>query len=161
MLICPQCANRIGRRNIVPLPTGTVQAYGAQSNGSASASTLNPTGFWPRVAAFLLDFLLVGPTAYFAQMTMLPFVGGVLVWWFYFSLFESSRWQATPGKRVLGLKITDVNGVRIDFKRASLRFFGKLLSAAIVGVGFIMAGLTHYKQCLHDMIANTLVLRSR
>lgn len=120
-----------------------------------------PAGFSRRVGAFCIDAAIVAPTAYLAQLTTLPVIGGVVTWWLYFALFESSRWQATPGKRAIGLKVTDVNGVRIRFSHASLRFFAKTLSAATIGVGFAMAGLTRHKQGLHDMIANALVLRAR
>ncbi len=85
---------------------------------------------------------------------------GVLVDWLYRALMESSSWQATLGKRALGIKVTDMNGHRISFLRASGRHFGKILSGLMLSIGFIMAGFTPKKQALHDMIAGTLVVRS-
>jgi uncharacterized RDD family membrane protein YckC len=72
---------------------------------------------------------------------------------------ESSSWQATLGKKILGLRVTDLAGNRITFARASGRFFGKILSGMILGIGFLMAGFTARKQALHDILAGCLVLR--
>jgi uncharacterized RDD family membrane protein YckC len=144
-------------------------------------------GFWLRFVAIIIDgiiievvlgipfFLLLGgagilrammsgnpPEDYLAQ-----FFGAIALFslaafvarWFYFALFESSSWQATPGKRALGLYVTDLAGQRISFGRASGRFFGKIVSSLTLMIGYIMAGFTERKQALHDMIAGTLVLR--
>ena len=80
--------------------------------------------------------------------------------WLYYACCESSSWQATPGKKVLNLVVTDLNGTRVTFGRATGRFFAKMVSNLIpLGIGYILAGLTDKKQALHDMIASTLVLR--
>jgi uncharacterized RDD family membrane protein YckC len=80
--------------------------------------------------------------------------------WLYYACFESSTWQATPGKKVLNIAVTDMSGTRISFGRASGRFFAKFITRLIpLGIGFILAGITERKQALHDMIASTLVLR--
>ena len=79
----------------------------------------------------------------------------------YHAYMESSEKQATLGKMVMGLKVTDLNGQRISFARASGRFFSKIISAMIFYIGFIMAGFTEKKQGLHDMIAGTLVVRTK
>lgn len=80
--------------------------------------------------------------------------------WLYFAGFESSSWQATPGKKVLNIIVTDLSGARITFARATGRFFSKYVTSLIpLGIGYILAGITERKQALHDMIASTLVLR--
>jgi uncharacterized RDD family membrane protein YckC len=79
--------------------------------------------------------------------------------WIYYASMESSSWQATLGKKILGLRVTDLAGNRITFARASGRFFGKILSGMILGIGFLMAGFTARKQALHDILAGCLVLR--
>jgi len=71
---------------------------------------------------------------------------------------ESSRKQATLGKRALGIIVTDLHGNRISNGRAVGRYFAKLLSALILLIGYFMAGFTEKKQALHDMIAGTLVV---
>ena len=80
--------------------------------------------------------------------------------WIYEAVMESSSKQATLGKMALGLKVTDLEGRRISFARATGRHFAKLLSGMILLVGYIMAGFTERKQALHDMIAGTLVQRT-
>ena len=79
----------------------------------------------------------------------------------YFVLLESSRWQATLGKRVCRLRVTDEAGQRIGILRALGRYFGKFVSAFILGIGFLMVGWTRRKQGLHDIMADTLVMRLR
>jgi uncharacterized RDD family membrane protein YckC len=79
--------------------------------------------------------------------------------WLYYSLLESSAWQATLGKKALGLEVTDLDGNRISFGRATGRFFAKIISGIILGIGYIMAGFTEKKQALHDILAGTLVIR--
>jgi uncharacterized RDD family membrane protein YckC len=72
---------------------------------------------------------------------------------------ESSQYHATLGKMLLGLIVTDDQGRPITFGRATGRFFSKLISRFTLGIGYIMAGFTQRKQALHDLIANTLVVR--
>ncbi len=80
--------------------------------------------------------------------------------WLYFALMESSKQQATLGKMALSLKVTDMEGNKISFGRATGRYFGKILSGMIFMIGYILAGLTEKKQALHDMIAGCLVIRT-
>ena len=82
-----------------------------------------------------------------------------LVNWLYFALLESSTRQATLGKQALGLYVTDTEGQRLSFVKATLRYFGKIISSLTIGIGYIMAAFTARKQALHDFIAGTLVLR--
>lgn len=80
--------------------------------------------------------------------------------WLYYAYLESGEKQATWGKQILGLYVTDLAGNPITFGRASGRFFSKIISGLIpLGIGYIMAGFTARKQALHDMIASCLVLR--
>ncbi len=144
-------------------------------------------GFWRRVAAYLIDWLIMaiaggmisgtllasfaglvgfgenasaGPealfTGTFVAIQLLSFVMN----WLYFALLESSSLQGTLGKKALGMIVTDLEGRRISFWRATGRYFAKFLSILILFVGFIMAGLTERKQGLHDMIAGTLVYKA-
>lgn len=80
--------------------------------------------------------------------------------WLYHALMESSEWQATVGKKVLGLVVTDMAGQRVSFARSTGRHFGKIITNMVPFlVGYIMAGFTAKKQALHDMLAGCLVLR--
>jgi uncharacterized RDD family membrane protein YckC len=145
-------------------------------------------GFWLRLVAFLIDLIVlyfVGTIItlpFIASMglrgimrghmpmspeELMPLMGAFIrlilirtvLNWLYYALFESSAWQATLGKKALGLEVTDLGGRRISFGRATGRFFAKIISVLILWIGFIMAGFTEKKQALHDMIAGTLVIR--
>jgi uncharacterized RDD family membrane protein YckC len=81
------------------------------------------------------------------------------VTWFVCSvLFETSSWQATPGKRFLGLEVTDEEGQRISFTQSLIRTSGKVLSAVVVGAGYILGAVDSRRQTLHDKLAKTLVI---
>jgi uncharacterized RDD family membrane protein YckC len=58
-----------------------------------------------------------------------------------------------------GIKVTDLEGRRITLGQASLRFLWELVSGLVLGIGFLMVGVTAKKQAWHDVIAGTLVLR--
>lgn len=121
---------------------------------------LSPVGFRRRAGAFLVDLVILIPIVAVCQL-VIPVVAGLICWWLYFALFESSGWHATPGKRMLRIEVTDVNGVHLRFGRATLRFAGRLLSTAPLFLGFLLAAFTRNKQALHDLIASTLVIRTR
>lgn len=86
-------------------------------------------------------------------------VVSLIIGWLYFALQESSEKMATVGKRAMGIVVTDLDGNRISFARATGRFFGKYLSGMIMYIGYIMAAFTEKKQALHDMIAGSLVMK--
>jgi hypothetical protein len=71
--------------------------------------------------------------------------------------FESSRWQASPGKRALGLQVTDVGGQRPPPWRIALRFVAGAPSWLFLHIGHAMAGWNKDKRALHDFIAGTRV----
>lgn len=75
----------------------------------------------------------------------------------YYACFESSEWQATPGKRLLKLKVMDEAGDPISFGLAVWRYLLKYLSALILGIGYLMILFTEKKQGLHDKIAGTVI----
>lgn len=127
-------------------------------------------GFWLRVGALLVDFVVVFAVSFFATLLLAAFIGfeaaGVLAnlvsivgTWLYFAAMESSEYQATIGKQALGLKVTNVEGKPIGFGKATGRHFGKIVSGIILYIGFVMAGFTEKKQALHDMMAGCLVVR--
>jgi uncharacterized RDD family membrane protein YckC len=154
----------------------------------AAAPTVAYAGFWLRFVALIIDFIIIycvraliflpfgigmGMRGMFhgtqpqSPADLVPFFATIIrimiistiIQWLYFSLMESSAWQATLGKKALGLTVTDLEGRRISFGRATGRYFAKIISSLILFIGYIMAGFTEKKQALHDMIAGTLVLR--
>ena len=84
---------------------------------------------------------------------------GFVIQLVYFAYFESSEKQATFGKMALGLVVTDMNGDRITFGKAAIRYLSKIVSGIILFIGYLMQPFTAKKQALHDMIAGTLVFK--
>lgn len=78
----------------------------------------------------------------------------------YFALMESSAKQGTIGKIALNLKVTGRDGGRITFGQAILRYLGKIISALVMMIGYIMAAFHPKKQALHDIIAGTYVIKT-
>lgn len=143
-------------------------------------------GFWIRVLAYIVDRIVVGitftPVLIFFGLRLATqlhgiapndpeqlgpifhFVGNVgpialIVQWLYEALLTSSAWQGTVGKHMLDLKVTDEQGNRISFERATGRYFAKIISGLTLGIGYLMVAFTERKQGLHDMIAGTLVMK--
>ena len=132
-------------------------------------------GFWKRFVAYIIDgFLInivmtiVGYALGIGYMSRLGDAGtgrsaaysiiSVVLVYLYFALMESSSQQATLVKLALSIKVTDLDGRRFSFGKATVRYWSKILSTLILLIGFIMAGFTERKQALHDLIAGTLVV---
>lgn len=88
---------------------------------------------------------------------MLAFALLSLVW---FAAFEGSRWQATPGKRLLGLQVIDDDGLPPGLLRAGLRQAAGLLSWLSLNLGHALAAWAPRHQALHDRIAGIRVVRT-
>lgn len=143
-------------------------------------------GFWLRFVAYIVDSILLGivnfiigfvvglmfgaaggmqqnpqgpPDGAFLAMQMGLNIVSIVIAWLYYSFMESSEAQATFGKQMLGIIVTDMDGERISFGKATGRFFGKIISGIICAAGYIMAGFTEQKQALHDIMAGCLVVR--
>jgi hypothetical protein len=116
---------------------------------------MNYANFGQRVGAWLIDALILAiPSLILSPIPLLS----LLVGWLIFALQESSPTQATIGKKTLGLYVTNLNGERLSFGQATGRYFSQILSALILGIGYLFCLWTEKKQCLHDQIASTLVL---
>src|SRR6267142_2119174 len=76
----------------------------------------------------------------------------------YFALLESSPWQGTLGKIALDIKVTDLDGNRISFGRATGRYFLKSMSVALMMFGYLIS-FSDKRQAWHDYMARTLVIR--
>src|SRR6185369_9531561 len=93
----------------------------------------------------------------FVATFMAFFVLYQIVFWIlqilYHSFMESSKFQGSVGKLALGIKVTDMDGNKVEFGKAIVRNLSKILSHYIAFIGYIMAAFTDKKQALHDMIA--------
>lgn len=134
--------------------------YVQPAAGYVQSAALPYAGFWMRVGAYFVDLVVLFIPLFI--LTLIPILGiitNIVGIWLYFALQESSERQATIGKRALNIYVTDLQGQRLSFGQATGRHFGKILSALVLGIGYMMAGFTEKKQALHDMLAGTLVRR--
>jgi uncharacterized RDD family membrane protein YckC len=76
----------------------------------------------------------------------------------YHALLEASRWQGSPGKRLLGLRVTDRAGAPPSLPRSLARNAGGALSWLSLNLGHALAALPPDKRALHDYLAGTRVL---
>ncbi|MBE9178168.1 RDD family protein [Oculatella sp. LEGE 06141] len=111
------------------------------------------------IAGFMIGFVYGLTTGTSEGAALLGGIAGLLVGWLYYALMESSPQQATLGKQAMGIVVTDENGDRISFGKATGRHFGKFISSIILLIGYIMAAFTEKRQALHDMMAGTLVVK--
>jgi uncharacterized RDD family membrane protein YckC len=141
-------------------------------------------GFWKRCRALILDYLIL----LLSVVLIAAIIGGVILGmsaitkhevdfdviqafavgfgivfavalsWAYFTGFESSKYRATIGKKMMGLLVVDKKGKQISFWRANIRYWGKIISILIAFAGFWMIGFTKKKRTLHDLLAGTMVL---
>ena len=129
---------------------------------AGSTVSADYAGFWKRFAAALVDGVIISviDSILFRLLGGAGSGIGLLVFLGYFTYFESSERQATPGKMLLGIKVIDLEGNRLTPGRALGRNAAKILSAIIFFIGYIMAAFTARNQALHDLIANTLVIKT-
>jgi uncharacterized RDD family membrane protein YckC len=151
-------------------------------------------GFWLRLVAYIIDYIIIYVVQSFIFIPVLGLMGisfaskmddmgtmsdaetmgmvasmiavagatallTTVIALLYWSLMESSKYQATVGKIALGLKVTDLDGNSLDFVKSLIRNVCKIISGMILFIGYIMAGFTEKKQGLHDIIAGTLVVK--
>ena len=179
-MFCQQC----GTEN--PAGAQFCASCGAQQvatpNITASVQDVIYAGFWYRLLASVIDQVLLlivtailaipigivlgiamAQTATIEEVeTAAAGIGNLLsivLAWLWFTIPESSGWQASVGKKMLGLKVTDEHGQKIGFGRANARYWSKILSTLIMLIGFLMIAFTRRKQGLHDLIARTLVVK--
>lgn len=134
-------------------------------------------GFWIRFAAKILDGIITSVPTYAVMIPLgvlttggdeaaVAIMGFVYVLVAYgipiaYSTFFVGRFGATPGKMAAGLKIVRPDGERITYLRAFGRYFGEILSAFTLMIGYIMAAFDGEKRALHDRVCDTRVVRSR
>ena len=149
-------------------------------------ATIDYAGFWIRLAAFLIDGIILGVIVWvfnglwslsfgFGWMSgsvdpLMPsgavggvfWVLGVLIPFFITLAYLVGFWGwrgQTPGKIVLRLKITQIDGSDIDWSAVILRLLGYVISFLIVCIGHFWIGFDNYRQGFHDKIADTYVIR--
>jgi len=133
-------------------------------------------GFWRRLAAFIIDWFLCSIVVGVIPGILLGLklrqsgwkvdlpifltlaIFQVIILWLYWAAMESSSKQATVGKKALGIVVTDLEGNRISFGRATGRYWARFISFFILFIGILMIGFTAKKQGLHDILSKCLVV---
>lgn len=187
--VCLQCETPVSVAQIGPVYVPqTVQEPVTRTASRELPAPPQPAfaGFWLRAVAYLIDTVLISlaggliasfyPTSFLKfpdaaaasnpftslpQLTPAAFVITITATWLYYTMFEASNWQATPGKRVLKIYVTDSHGRRLTFARAAARNGAKLISSLTFLVGYLVAAFTEKKQALHDILSGCLVLKRR
>jgi uncharacterized RDD family membrane protein YckC len=150
------------------------RAYVATSGESAEAVS---APFTLRCGALLIDYILLAGVLAFATMLARVFgdmrrgssvvlmggyvaVGIVAVLNFIIVAGLSGR---TFGKWLTGLRVErKSDGTLVGFARALVRHtIGYALTAATLGLGFLLAAFNSRARALHDLVAGTVVVRSR
>ena len=137
-----------------------------------------PSGFWMRYVAWSLDgYVILIPVALFgifaaitiplaargglprsaAASLILTFVAFLVVFVVGYSAWMHGKWGQTLGKMALGMKVVRTDGSPLGYGGAFVRWIGSVLSALILMIGYIMAGLRSDKRALHDLIAGSRV----
>ncbi|MFF2286910.1 RDD family protein [Peribacillus butanolivorans] len=138
--------------NIIGIPTGIISVF-VSIFWSGAMMELQESTIDPNYEASLSDIFF-----FMAGAIIILFLS-LLISFLYYTLLHSSKWQGSVGKILLNIKVTDLNGGRIGFGRATGRYFATIISGMIFYIGYIMAGFTSKKQALHDMIAGTVVVK--
>ncbi len=137
---------------------------------------LIPAGFWLRFVAYGIDSLIALPVIGLAMalpyawessqvgtelpLTRAAFIISCLLYGLlYPAAMEASSYRGTLGKKMLGLRVVSLAGRQVSFGQGLGRTFAKIISQALFGIGFFMAGWTEKKQALHDKMAGTLVMK--
>lgn len=151
-------------------PTPVFMQRGQMVERNANIRPIYYAGFWQRVAARVIDMIIVSiGTFFFGIFNLIAsfFIGEMFFFsfffisWLYYAMLDSSSLQGTIGKRLVGLKVCDLEGKRISFLRASARYACQWLSYATMYIGFFMVAFTDRKQTLHDMITSCIVVEKR
>src|SRR5205085_3176505 len=156
----------VGTARSVPGPAAPAVA---SVSGTVAADS-SYGGFWIRLAAYILDVIILGIPIAILRFALNPsdpsghpvlvFVLTIVIEVAYFAGFWSSGLQATLGQRICGLRVVSATDFgKISFGRATGRFFAMILSGLIFCIGFLMIAFTERKQGLHDMIAGTYVIK--
>src|SRR5450631_26138 len=134
-----------------PDPHGPAAAAHAPQPVTAA---LPRAGFWIRMAALLLDVLLVGFVMSLFHHTHLELV--------LLAAYGAVMWKvrgSTVGGIVFDLRVVRLDGREVDWETAIIRALSCFLSLAVAGLGFIWIAFDDNNQAWHDKIAGTVVVR--
>ncbi len=138
--------------------------FGLPAHARTGAASGPRAGFGPRLGAALLDGLIVGlpfsvlaaaiPDAAVA-IQLLSVLAGIA----YHVLLEGGRTGQTLGKRAVGIRVLDLHGGGpIGYGRATIRYFGRIVSTLPLLLGYLWMLWDGEKQTWHDKFASSVVV---
>ncbi|WP_258104145.1 RDD family protein [Marinoscillum sp. MHG1-6] len=126
---------------------------------------MTPAGFWIRMMAHNIDFLIYLIVAFLFSLLKLDIFQTSMAVWVFFLCFETiftlSKWQATPGKIYMKVKIVSDNYHKPQWHQALLRSLLKAPSLIFLFIGFALINFREDHRALHDLLAKTQVVFSK
>ena len=142
---------------------GFAASYGSPSFSAppaisdASLLVLPRAGFWIRVAAALLDIVLVAIVVGFMGVFKGP--GVMMLFWLAYFIGMIAWKGTTIGGIICGLKVVRTDGGKMTLAVAAVRGLSSFFSVFILFIGFFWIGWSSEKQGWHDIIAGTYVVK--
>ncbi len=127
-----------------------------------NTSDIKYAGFFTRFVAKIIDILILYIPlniieSTFGEDSNITIFLFILILWLYESLMISSSWGATFGKKILSIKVFDVEMQKVTFKKATIRYLYSIFSYLFL-LPIFMIFFTTKKQTFHDYFAKTIVL---
>lgn len=119
-----------------------------------------------RVLAFMLDKSIVFVLSFLVSQSFsakVPFIANFIIIPFLYWVFLPMKFDATPGKTILGLRIVRFDdNLKPSWKQMIMReSVGRWCSLLVVGMGYIWCLFNKEKRTWHDLMSNTHVIEKR
>jgi uncharacterized RDD family membrane protein YckC len=180
--VCAQCGQRFPESEMLRYENSWVCAackplfFQRIKEGVAPAHSFAYAGFWIRFVAVFIDGLIVD---FFVLLPLILIFGLpglmhktpsavvntsiIIVQYVVPALYEIlfiGSMGATPGKMLMKIKVITADGGRVSYGRSTGRYFAKMLSGIILGIGYLMVAWDDEKRALHDHICKTRVIKT-
>lgn len=185
--VCAECGRTFPPDELIPIGGRWICAHckplalQKMQENVAPVGGMRYAGFWIRVAARLLDSLIMIMVSLVVQLVvpaiflgiasatgskheLMGIMGAVVAGLVQmglaigYSVFFWGRFGATPGKMICGIKVVRSDGSPITYMRALGRVFGDMLSGMTLGIGYLIVASDPEKRALHDHICDTRVV---
>ena len=161
----------------------TARGVAAAAGTAAVPGPFGYGGFWLRFLARVIDGMLQGVAGTVISMMVGAVFGAIgaigagtigavvmlylavlicdLLFGIFYEVWFLRKYDATPGKLILGLKVLRADGAKLSVGRISGRYLASILSALPLMIGYIIAAFDGEKRALHDHLADTRVIRTK
>lgn len=152
MAFCTNCGNEISDLAVACPQCG-------QPTGTRVGTTGEYADFWTRFGGWLIDVLILIIPSFVLNVSIFPFVGGLLIDFLYHWLLIAYWDGQTIGKRVVGVRVTRPDGSPVDPALAAGRAAMRIVSGFALGLGFLWAAWDPERRTWHDSVADTRVFK--